>query len=302
MAKTASFLQWARSTWVRAWIVLIPMLLLACSRQQVIEKLTYPEDRALARAALADLESRNAGGIADKVAERTRLRLPLMLPKIYAALPQGVRREVKLVDGRYFERAPGGNMQFRQAYLAYEVTSGSQRALVQLTIIRTIDYAVIGQLMVSRIDRPAEELNGFSLSGKPIGHYAFLLLGLGALAASGAAIFRVWRSGRFRRRWLWTLGCLVGLMKLTLNWSSGQLFFAPISIQLIPMAALKQGLLMPWLVSASIPVFALYVLFKSFRPRAEERALGKTTDRVEPEPSPEVGPERNQESEHGGRK
>jgi hypothetical protein len=117
-------------------------------------------------------------------------------------------------------------------------------------------------LAVHQIERPAAELNGFSFRNASLLHYMVLSLAVLAVVVTVAAVIKIWRSGNFRRRWLWTIGAVLGLSKITLNSTSGEFMYSPVYFQLFSASAIKPGLLAPWLVSVSIPAVAFYALLK----------------------------------------
>jgi len=249
------------------WMVLIPLMLLACTQQQLLDKASYPEDRALARAALSDLRSGNATSLASRVPTELRSKLGAVLPQMRAALPDAGEQQVELVDARFTNTIVAGQAPSRQAYLAYEVSGSDQYALAQFSIQRNGATASITEMYVTRISGPTSTINAFTLSGKTPAAYAILLSAVGVVGVTIAALFRIWRRrDQFGRRWLWTLGCLLGLTKLTLNWTTGEFSFDPLFVQLFSASVIRPGLLAPWLVGVSLPVVAIYVLFRRRRP------------------------------------
>lgn len=246
---------------IQRWLVVLLCVWLAgCSKQQILAKVTWPEDRVLAQQAISDVETGNADSLAAKLPPELRPQLASAFPKMRASLPTNEPVQVQLVDGRFVERA-SDNVRLRQAYLAFELSSGGKFALAQFTIIRTGRAATITQLSFNRLPGPATSINSFTLLNKSVSEYLFLLLPLAAVVVTIAGIVRVWRSGRFRWRWLWTIGCLVGFGVLSINWTTGHTSFQPISFQLLSAGIMKVGLIGPWIISVSVPVIAIYILF-----------------------------------------
>jgi hypothetical protein len=62
-----------------------------------------------------------------------------------------------------------------------------------------------------------------------------------------------------KKKWLWLIFIVVGIGKLFVNWTTGQVFFTPLAIQLPPAGANAQ-LYGPWLVYVSIPLGAIIFL------------------------------------------
>ncbi len=94
----------------------------------------------------------------------------------------------------------------------------------------------------------------FTLAGKSAVHYAVLI---GAGLSATLCLFSVIVAG-LRRRWLWMIGCLLGVGKVAVNWATGAVFFQPLSVALLGATALKGlGPTDPWVISASIPLPAI---------------------------------------------
>lgn len=241
--------------------LLLPLLLAACSSAWMLDRASLPEDRALARAAIADLIAGNRVAFAARLPEAVRPQLATQFTRMRRALPRDGFDEITLVDTGWASVATIGGADYRDSRLIYEIVGGDRRALAQLVIRRQDGKALITSFDVSLIDRPAREVNAFRPGdGGPV-NYAVLVLAIAGLAITVAAIRRVWTSGLFRRRWLWVIGCLVGLGRFTTVWGTTQTGFDPLGITLFSSGAARQGLA-PWTIFAGVPVIAIWVLLR----------------------------------------
>lgn len=252
----------ARPLAVRA--ILLCLLLLGCSQQHVLDQLTTPADRALALAAIADLHRNDMGALEARLVPAIRPQLAAAMPDMRAALPQSRQRQARLVNAGRNRLVADGRTSMR-TFLAYEISGGGQYSLARVTILQGRP-ALVETILIDRLDGPIGALTDFDFSGKSPRHYAFLALVPLVLALTVAALVRVWRSGRFRHRWLWTLGCLVGVTRITLDWTSGALFFSPIHFVLFSSSIFRASVLNPWIIGISIPAVALYVLLARWGP------------------------------------
>ncbi len=112
-----------------------------CSKQQMLEKASYREDRALARSAIRDVAKGDAEALARVAHPAVRSQLAAALPAMRSGLPQSNKLEVELVDARFIRSI--GDSPVRQAYLAYEIAGGGQYALAQMNIRRDVQAALI---------------------------------------------------------------------------------------------------------------------------------------------------------------
>jgi len=102
----------------------------------------------------------------------------------------------------------------------------------------------------------ANTLYNFSLSDKSIEHYFIFVLFIIILCfiiLTFLLSFRV----KVKRIWLWRIAIFVGICQFSFNWSTSELDFALIRIQLFSTAMFKSGNIAPWHISLSIPFFAL---------------------------------------------
>lgn len=241
--------------------LLLPLLLAACSSAWLLDRASLPEDRALARAAIADLVAGNRVGFAARLPETVRPQLATQFSRMRRALPRDRIDEITLVDTGWTSVATIGGGDFRDSRLIYEIVGGDRRALAQMVIRRQGGKALITSFDVSLIDRPAAEINAFRPGDGSPADYAVLLVAMAGLAITVAAIWRVWTSGRFRRRWLWIIGCLVGVGRLATVWGGTQTGFDPLAITFFSSGAARQGLA-PWTIFAGVPVVAIWVLLR----------------------------------------
>lgn len=59
-----------------------------------------------------------------------------------------------------------------------------------------------------------------------------------------------------RRKWRWILFVLVGGVSLSLNWTTGEIGFSPLSVRLLGASAMTTSAYSPWIVSISFPLGA----------------------------------------------
>jgi hypothetical protein len=86
-----------------------------------------------------------------------------------------------------------------------------------------------------------------------------------------------------RRKWLWIIFILIGFGKLSLNWTTGQILFNPLSfyVQLFSVAVIKHGPYAPWIFSISIPLGAIIFFLKKIlivtEPASTEQGNAQST-------------------------
>src|ERR1019366_297198 len=118
-----------------------------------------------------------------------------------------------------------------------------------------------------------ESINAFTLANRGLSQYAALLLALLLSAISVYAIVLCILAKIGRQRWIWLLLILINIGHASVNWTTGQWSFTPLSIHYgIPptpanMSCSAYG---PWMVDLSLPLGAL--VFLAYLRRRTSRA------------------------------
>jgi hypothetical protein len=95
--------------------------------------------------------------------------------------------------------------------------------------------------------------------GKGATQYAILSLAVLAPLFSLYVFLLCIKTRMGKKKWLWLIFIVLGIGKLGVNWTTGQVLFTPLAIQLPPAGANAQ-LYGPWLVYVSIPLGAIIFL------------------------------------------
>ncbi len=255
------------------------LALVGCSQSQMLDKLSTPEDRALAQTVIRDLE---AGPSADadllsRIEPSLKPKLPNAVVQIRSAMPRGPGLQVRLVDASFSVRNVNGQTS-RLSNLAYELDAAGKHALVRIQILRQGPPPQVTSLYLTSLPGTVEQLGGFSLSGKSSAQYVILALTVLSLITILASEVVLVRTRRIPLKWLWFLGCLFGYGQIAVDWSSGAIGFTPLYIQLLGASAVKMGVLAPWRVGFGVPVVSLIFL-----------VLRRKIQRPKPEPASAFG-------------
>ncbi len=164
------------------------------------------------------------------------------------------------------------------------------------TTVRTADECVYGDrvalydMLLSRSPGPGnwvlrgfhvqvatlEQLkeNNFALAGKSTAQYAFLFFLVTTPLLSVAALIKVLRTPKLRRKWLWCLIAVLGIGIARMNWATGAVSLMPISIQFLGASVFRgSSSFAPWMLSVSVPVGAILILTGMWaKPRRTQQA------------------------------
>jgi hypothetical protein len=106
-----------------------------------------------------------------------------------------------------------------------------------------------------------EVLNRFALGGKSAVHYLVLA---GCIASPCIILYALIACARakVRRKWLWIIFILLGLMQIRLNWTTGAWNFNPFSVVLFGAGYSALGPYAPWILEFGFPIGAIIFLLR----------------------------------------
>lgn len=235
------------------------MLVASCSPSKFPESLLTNDERALVRGAVNDVSNGDVGRLSTKVEPDIAKQLGSEAPAMQRALPA---RPLQLTALNANVALTGGT---RVANAVYQAKGRTGWALIEATIQTRDGQTRLAGLYVEKVQSEPKRLNEFRLMDAPAAGWPMLGAMIAAAATTLAALMRIWRSDLFVRRWLWTIGTLIGVSTLKMDWSTGAFAFQPVSFQIFSVSALKQPVYAPWVLGVSIPVVALIVLIKRRR-------------------------------------
>jgi hypothetical protein len=153
----------------------------------------------------------------------------------------------------------------RRARMSYEMRSISGWRLATVSIVDTAGVLRIEGINVDTLAAPLAELNAFALSRKSPRHYLWFLAALAAVATCVTSAVLVATARGMPRRWLWVVLSLFGVTKFSLDWTTGAIGVMPIAVQFLGAGFQRAVPVGPWIVSFSLPLFAVIALSRRRR-------------------------------------
>lgn len=258
-------------------------VLSGCNQATLMKTMVPQEDEATTRRYVDDLRQNRLDQIEqDMDAGLKDSNLHGTLVSMAAMFPAQEPVSTKVVGFRtLFGSAPGTEItleyEFPQKWLLAEVVTQKSEGVT----------TIVG-FHVTPIADSLENLNRFTLVGKGESQYVILSLAVLAPLFSLYAFILCIKTRMGKKKWLWLIFILLGIGKLMVNWTTGQVFFTPLAIQLPPAGANAQ-LYGPWLVYVSVPLGAILFLIMRKRligpiPQIQQDAPGT------PPPPPVISP------------
>jgi hypothetical protein len=253
---------WGRAMPIRQFIALLPVLfMLGCnqkSQQQMLEKFSTPEDQAVAKAYISDLQARKLDVIENDI--DSSIKSPdthAMLVHMAGFLPGGSPTSIKLIGAQRIYNPAGivTNTTFEYQW--------NNKWIICNVAVQKLTKTIVGINVYLRKES-LEQQNRFTLTGKSPAQYAILA---GAVLAFSLTLYALWaciRTKGLARKWLWIIFIVFGFGLLSTNWSTGAVGYQLIYVTLFSAGAFAPyyG---PWTIAMSVPVGAVAFLWRRWR-------------------------------------
>ena len=181
------------------------------------------------------------------------------LPAVQAYVPAGEPRGRKVIGTNTMRMAGKGDT----VATTDEYDYGDRTVQVDVRLYRPVGRPAwqVQGFHVQAATAAQLAVNRFTLAGKSALQYLFLAFTVASPLLMVAALVKVVRTPGLRRKWLWGVLAFAGLASLHMNWTTGQLTYQLVSIQLIGAGAVRSlSAFSPWILSATLPVGAILIL------------------------------------------
>ncbi len=273
-------LSFARARWL-LWLslLLLVVLLAGCDRDSVLKPFGY--DRAkLLRVILSEKDETFARNYGENVRQRrfeqiendldpsvSKSEAQDNLTQMAAVFPPREPASTKLVAASVIHHADSSTT----SDLAFEYEFASSAAgrpgetdpekwfLAEVVVQTAGNKRTVERLTFTPIPEPLEKMNAFTLRDKGISQDAALGLTIFVSLFSLDAFVLCLRTKMGKKKWVWLILIAIGLFRFTVNWTTGQWFYTPLSVQVPPVMwfCLPYG---PWIIQIAVPFGAIAFL------------------------------------------
>ena len=189
------------------------------------------------------------------------------LTRMYSTIPTGEPTSIRAVDSSVVHSR---NSSISSITLEYEfephavLLNGRTEVfgtwLIAQVVIQTKEgVKTIAGLHVAPSSESFEEINAFTLANNGISQYVGLCLAVGVAAFTLYAFVLCARTRLGKKKWIWLILILVGVFRLTVNWTTGEWSLTPLTVQVPPVTCFST-FYGPWMVQIAVPLGAIAFL------------------------------------------
>ena len=243
-------------------------LLTACSYDEMIEKYEPKQESLFAKQILVDLKAKNIAEVKKHLSKDIPAdNIDAQLNTVAEIFPAKEPVEIKTIGVSTNNNVSSGIWSADLTY-QYRYDPGWLLATVSLERKGEGDLVVSG-VHVKRMERSLEEINAFTLQGKSVIHYIYLVLAIVIPLLVLYSLVLCFKTPMVKRKWLWVIFILLGFVTFKINWTTGATYFVPVSFQLFGASVFSASPYAPWVLGISIPVGAIVFLLKRWRMKPE---------------------------------
>lgn len=238
--------------------LLLTLFLFGCSYDTALDLFEPKEESAFAKEFLEYIRSGDIETARQHIHEKSlRQDTDDSLRKLTSYFPTGNLVEIKTIGANVFNMPDSW-----QANLTYQYEFEHEWVVAVVSLYRKNDKLSVLGVTVNRIPESLETTYAFTLGGKSPGHYFFLIFALLIPAFVISSLIRCVRTPIKKRKWLWIVFILFGIVSFNLNWTTGEYMINPFSIYVFGAAAFSSGPYAPWIITVSIPLGAIIFRFR----------------------------------------
>lgn len=241
-------------------LLMATLLLAACSSRAMLDRFASHPQTEQARSMIDTVRSGNLPVIRALLDDAMRAQTTdALLQKIAATFPAGTPTSVTLVGTNTVHADVRGH---RTTYysLTFEYAWPPRWLLVNVVLTGDQPSRLAG-IHLNVLDRPLEQINAFTLRDKNALQLIVLALAIAVPLFCLYALVRCLRTPLRRRKWLWAIFTLLGVITLQVNWTTGAWSVQWVAVQLFGASAAASPF-GPWVIGVSFPLGAAWFLLR----------------------------------------
>ncbi len=179
------------------------------------------------------------------------------LKQIADIFPPEKPKDIKVVGANTVSTS--SSSQFNLTF-QYEYTD--KWLLANVMLEKTGNVLVVKAVHVEPLRDSLENINRFTFDGKGVAHYAVFLAAILIPVLIVVSLVLCMRTPIPKRKWLWVLFVLCGVVQFSLDWTTGAFNINPLSFQLLGAGFFKPYPFGAVTIGVSLPLGAIVFLFQ----------------------------------------
>jgi hypothetical protein len=252
---------------ISAWV----LFLAGCDQQAWFDRLVPKEEAAVAKQVLASFGSRDFASIEQQLdASLSGADTRTKLEAIADQFPAGPPKSTEVVGSNTT------TMSERVTYdLTFQYEYPDRWLLANVVLQRESGQLRVMGVHVNRLADSLQNQNRFTFAGKGALHWIFFALAVAIPVFIVVTLVLCARTAIPRRKWLWLLFVALGLVQISLNWSTGEWRITPVALLLLGAAVNKAGPGAPYILTFALPIGAVLFLLKRREWRLAKSGAGE---------------------------
>jgi hypothetical protein len=156
--------------------------------------------------------------------------------------------------------------------ISYEYTINKNYYLLETIVEESNNKYHMNKFILTPIPFKAEYLNQFSLYNKSIIHYIYFFFMITIPLFILVTLVFMLRT-KMNKKWLWFLAIIITLVKISMNWETGQMDFQIFAIQILGTGFTKFPIYNPWQMYISLPIGAIIFWINKFKSVKTEQPI-----------------------------
>jgi len=244
-------------------IVAISVMLAGCKLVSLPQALIPPAEQTFAGDFVELLRTGNLDAADSELSTRNQSpEIRAGIAKVAAIFPPGEVLSVDTTNWRHTHFTSTNRPSVDQTDFEFQYHIANEWLLADVILIRQDDRLFVDGVRATPMSGPLQELNRFTVVGKPTGNYLFLAVTIAMPLFIIYALVACVRTRGLRRKWLWIIFILLGVGVFVLNWTTGRLAINPLYVQILGAGFTRSGFYGPWHLAVSIPVGAIVFLLR----------------------------------------
>lgn len=241
------------------FLCIIATVFTSCSYKKLAEKVIPKEESEYGRTVLESIRANDFDTVSKHlhhtlISQVTRENLE----EVSKNFPSGNLIQSEIIGSRVTK----GNNDWNGDFTFEYEFDNNEWALANIVVNKNDGTLSVTGFRVARTEQSKKEGNRFTLYGKSMVHYLFFLFTVLILLFSLFTFIVCIRTPLQNKKVLWAIVTLAGAISLTLNWTTGELSFQLLSIQLPPISAMAASPYAPWFISFAIPIGSILFWIK----------------------------------------